>query len=54
MDNNENLKGEEISTSLYGMYVDADYFKTYDMKLAAGRFFSKDIPTDTTKAVIGE
>jgi putative ABC transport system permease protein len=48
----ENLKGEEISTSLYGMSVDADYFKTYDMKLAAGRFFSKDIPTDTTKAVL--
>ena len=47
-----NLKGEEISTSLYGMSVDADYFKTYDMKLAAGRFFSKDIPTDTTKALL--
>jgi putative ABC transport system permease protein len=48
----ENLKGDEISTSLYGMSVDADYFKTYDMKLAAGRFFSKDIPTDTTKSVL--
>jgi putative ABC transport system permease protein len=48
----ENLKGEEISTSLYGMSVDADYFKTYDMKLVAGRFFSKDIPTDTIKAVL--
>jgi len=47
-----NLKGEEISTSLYGMSVDADYLKTYDMKLAAGRFFSKDIPTDTTKALL--
>jgi len=47
-----NLKGEEISTSLYGMSVDADYFKTYDMKLAAGRFFSKDTPTDTTKALL--
>jgi putative ABC transport system permease protein len=48
----ENLKGDEISTSLYGMSVDADYFKTYDMKLAAGRFFSKDIPTDTIKSVL--
>src|SRR6185436_5063276 len=47
-----NLKGEEISTSLYGMSVDADYFKTYDMKLAAGRFFSKNIPTDSTKALL--
>jgi putative ABC transport system permease protein len=48
----ENLKGDEISTSLYGMFVDADYFKTYDMKLAAGRFFSKEIPSDTTKSVL--
>ncbi|MBS1596932.1 MAG: ABC transporter permease [Bacteroidetes bacterium] len=48
----ENLKGEEISTSLYQMYADADYFNTYDMKLAAGRFFSKEIPTDTTKSVL--
>jgi putative ABC transport system permease protein len=48
----ENLKGEEISTSLYNMNVDADYFDTYTMKLAAGRFFSKDIPTDTLKAVL--
>ena len=44
--------GNEISTSLYGMGVDADYFDTYGMKLAAGRFFSKDFPTDTTKALI--
>ena len=48
----ENLKGEEISTSLYSMDVDTSYFNTYGMKLAAGRFFSKDIPTDTTKAVL--
>ncbi|MEP6513681.1 MAG: ABC transporter permease [Parafilimonas sp.] len=48
----QNLKGEEISTSLYGMNVDTSYFNTYSMKLAAGRFFSKDIPTDTTKAVL--
>jgi len=48
----ENLKGDEISTSLYGMSVDADYLKTYDMKLASGRFFSKEIPTDTIKAVL--
>jgi len=34
------------------MSVDADYFKTYDMKLAAGRFFSKDISTDSTKSLL--
>ena len=48
----ENLKGEEISTSLYSIGVDTSYFSTYGMQLAAGRFFSKDIPTDTTKAVL--
>jgi putative ABC transport system permease protein len=48
----ENLKGEEISTSIYRMNVDDEYFKTYDMKLAAGRFFSKDISSDSTKAVL--
>ena len=36
------------------MSVDTSYFNTYGMQLAAGRFFSKDIPTDTTKAVAGE
>ena len=48
----QNLKGEEVSTSIYRLNVDADYFDTYGMKLAAGRFFSKNIPTDTSKAVL--
>ena len=48
----ENLKGEEISTSLYNMYVDTTYLDTYNMKLVAGRFFSKDFATDTTKSVL--
>ena len=48
----ENLKGEEISTSIYRMNVDDEYFRTYDMKLAAGRFFSKNISSDSTKAVL--
>ena len=48
----ENLKGDEISTSLYGMAVDTSYMNTYDLKLAAGRFFSKEIPTDTTQSVL--
>src|SRR6185436_5378273 len=48
----ENLKGEEISSSLYNMGVDTTFFDTYGMKLAAGRFFSKDFPTDSTKAVL--
>ncbi len=48
----KNLKGEEISTSLYGLYVDTNYFETYGMKLVAGRFFSRDFPTDTLKSVL--
>ena len=48
----ENLKGDEISTSLYQMAADADYLDTYTMHLAAGRYFSKDIPTDSIKSVL--
>ena len=48
----ENLKGDEISTSLYNLNVDTTYLSTYDMQLVAGRFFSKDMPTDTTKSVL--
>jgi putative ABC transport system permease protein len=47
-----NLKGEEVSTSIYRMNVDADYFATYSMKLAAGRFFSKSIATDSARSVL--
>jgi len=48
----ENLAGEEISTSLYAMSVDSNYADTYTMKLAAGRFFSHNVPSDTSKAVL--
>jgi len=48
----ENLKGEEISTSLYQFEVDPDYLATYNMSIVAGRFFSKEFPSDTTKGVL--
>lgn len=48
----QDLKGNEISTSLYQFTVDTSYLETYSMKLVAGRFFSKDIPTDTLKSVL--
>ena len=48
----ENLKGEEMSTSLYNIAVDTTFMDTYNMKLAAGRFFSRSFPTDTTKSVL--
>lgn len=48
----ENLKGKELSTSLYQFTVDTNYFTTYSLRLIAGRFFSRDFPTDTAKSVI--
>ncbi len=48
----QNLKAEEISTSLYNLGADTTFADVYDMKLVAGRFFSKNFPTDTTKAVL--
>lgn len=33
-------------------YVDHDYLKTLELKLAAGRFFSRDFPADTINRVI--
>ena len=48
----QNLKGEEVSTSIYRLNVSPDYFKTYNMKLAAGRFFSEDVPTDSAQSVL--
>ncbi len=48
----QDINGNEISTSSYAMSVDENYFDTYGMQLAAGRFFSKDFPTDSTKAII--
>jgi len=48
----KDLKGEEVSTSIYRLSVDDDYLDTYGMKLAAGRFFSKEISTDSAKSVL--
>ena len=47
----EDMKGEEVTTSIYRMSVDADYFQTYGMKLVAGRTFSKGT-SDTAKSVL--
>ncbi len=46
------LTGKEISSSLYRMAVSPEFFETYDLQLAAGRFLSGDFPTDTTKSVM--
>jgi len=40
--------------SMYTFRVDYDYIKTLGMKMAAGRFFSKEFPADTSNFVINE
>lgn len=47
-----NGQGEEVSTSLYRLSTDPEFVKTYDIELAAGRYFSGDFPTDTAKACV--
>ena len=47
----ENMQGKKVTTSIYRMAVDADYFKTYGMELVAGRTFERGTP-DTTKSVL--
>lgn len=48
----QNKMGEMQKTNLDLYFVDFDFIKQYDLKLAAGRAFSKDFATDTTKAMI--
>ncbi|HTE33637.1 MAG TPA: ABC transporter permease [Chryseolinea sp.] len=46
----EDLNGKEVTTSIYRLDVDADFKTTYDLELASGRFFSKDM--DSTQSVL--
>jgi putative ABC transport system permease protein len=48
----ENKKGEVQKSNLDLYFVDFNYINQYDLKLAAGRSFSKDFPTDSTQAMI--
>ena len=48
----ENKKGEMQKSNLDLYFVDFDYVKQYDFKLAAGRSFSKNFPTDSTQAMV--
>jgi putative ABC transport system permease protein len=48
-------KGDSLANTnvvLKSMYVDFDFFDTYEIEFAAGRNFSRDIPTDDTLAFI--
>lgn len=44
-------EGKEIITSIYRQSVDPDYFKTYKMKIVAGRPFQRGT-SDSSKAVL--
>lgn len=46
-----NNDGKEVTTSIYRMNVDAEFFNTYGMELVAGRTFTKGT-ADTTKSVV--
>ncbi len=48
----ENTKGEIQKTNLNVYLVDYDYINQYQLKLVAGRNFSKDFATDATQAMI--
>lgn len=48
----ENKKGDMQQTALDQYFVDFDYIPQYKMKLVAGRAFSQDFGTDSTKAIM--
>jgi putative ABC transport system permease protein len=48
----QNVKGEMQIANLDLYFVGWDYIKQFDIKMAAGRAFSRDFMTDTTQAMI--
>ena len=44
----------EVSVTLYHLGMDYDYIPSYDIKLAAGRNFSKEFTTDNKAAILNE
>jgi putative ABC transport system permease protein len=48
----QNVSGAMQITNLDLYFVDFDYIPQYDMKMVAGRAFSRDFQTDTTQAMV--
>jgi putative ABC transport system permease protein len=48
----QNVKGDMQIANLDLYFVDFDYMKQYQMKMVAGRMFSRDFGTDTTHSMI--
>ncbi len=44
----------ETDVRMIRVYIDHDYLNTYKMKLADGRFFSKQLPSDTLNYLVNE
>jgi putative ABC transport system permease protein len=47
-------KPEEVGHMFYHVFADTDFMTTYDMKLLAGRNFSKDLSTDANSLILTE
>jgi len=47
-------KSEGANVPMDFMFVDENYLKTYGMRMAEGRFFSKDLPSDKKNFVVNE
>ena len=47
-------KGNPIQTGTYRLFIDADYFDVYGMKLVAGRGFYKNYLSDTLSYIVNE
>ncbi len=48
----QNAQGELQTANLDSYFVDWDYVNQYKLKLASGRSFSRDFPSDTTRAML--
>jgi len=48
----EDATGKKVNATVYRIRVDHAYLDVYKMNLIAGRFFSKDISSDSTKGFI--
>ena len=50
----EGSDASEVAVSLSMIYIDQELAETFDLKMAAGRFFSKDFETDADNFVLNE
>jgi putative ABC transport system permease protein len=46
------VQGDEMNTRMRTLWTDPEFLKTMDLSMAAGRFFSRDYPADTTSAIV--